>query len=96
MQDCFRQHPEMYASELADDEDDEELQEEIRARDTADAPDSLQEAPKAQTTPESESSKPSLITSSESTKPEEPRSASKEIANESQKSLDNLGDTVPK
>ncbi|KAG9247690.1 hypothetical protein BJ878DRAFT_145828 [Calycina marina] len=38
MQDCFRQHPETYASELADDEDEnEELQEQIRERDTADS-----------------------------------------------------------
>ena len=29
MQDCFRQHPEMYGSELEDDED--ELEEELRA-----------------------------------------------------------------
>ena len=33
MQDCFRQHPEMYASELEDDED--EVEEELRARENA-------------------------------------------------------------
>jgi len=33
MQDCFRQHPEMYGSELEDDED--EVEEEIRARQSA-------------------------------------------------------------
>ena len=35
MQDCFRLHPEMYASELEDDED--EVEEELRARDAAPA-----------------------------------------------------------
>lgn len=33
MQDCFRQHPEMYGSELEDDE--EEIEEEIRAQEAA-------------------------------------------------------------
>lgn len=33
MQDCFREHPEMYGSELEDDED--ELEEELRAETTA-------------------------------------------------------------
>jgi intermembrane space import and assembly protein 40 len=33
MQDCFRLHPEMYASELEDDED--EMEEELRAREAA-------------------------------------------------------------
>lgn len=33
MQDCFRAHPEMYASELEDDED--EVEEELRAREAA-------------------------------------------------------------
>jgi intermembrane space import and assembly protein 40 len=36
MQDCFRQHPEMYGSELEDDE--EEVEEELRARESASAP----------------------------------------------------------
>ena len=35
MQDCFRQHPEMYGSELEDDED--ELEEELHAREGAPA-----------------------------------------------------------
>lgn len=35
MQDCFRLHPEMYGSELEDDED--ELEDEIRARESGDA-----------------------------------------------------------
>ena len=33
MQDCFRQHPETYASEFEDDE--EEVEDELRARDAA-------------------------------------------------------------
>lgn len=33
MQDCFRLHPEMYASEL--DEEEDEMEEELRARETA-------------------------------------------------------------
>ena len=35
MQDCFRQHPEMYGSELEDDGD--EIEEEIRAQESAKA-----------------------------------------------------------
>lgn len=52
MQDCFRLHPEMYASELDDDEDD--VEEELRAREAADAgesPDKPSEAHASSTPP---------------------------------------------
>jgi intermembrane space import and assembly protein 40 len=48
MQDCFRQHPEMYGSELEDDED--ELEEELHAREAApagDAPPAADPVPQA-------------------------------------------------
>jgi hypothetical protein len=35
MQDCFRQHPETYSSELAGDEDEDEIEEELKAGATA-------------------------------------------------------------
>jgi intermembrane space import and assembly protein 40 len=47
MQDCFRQHPETYASEFEDDED--ELEEELRARD-AGSPDQELPTPPSKTT----------------------------------------------
>jgi intermembrane space import and assembly protein 40 len=43
MQDCFRQHPEMYGSELEDDED--ELEEELRADEAARASQSSAQEP---------------------------------------------------
>ena len=65
MQDCFRQHPETYASEFEDDE--EEVEEELRARDTASSDDaspvlSSETAkapePSQKVTPEAAESKP--------------------------------------
>ena len=96
MQDCFRLHPEMYASELADDEDDEELQDEIRARDTADSPDSPREVSNVQATTEPESAEPSSKTPSESTKSEESATSPEEKGSNSQKVLEDHGDSVPK
>jgi intermembrane space import and assembly protein 40 len=52
MQDCFRQHPEMYGSELEDDED--EVEEDLRAREGAQASGEAKDAPSAQS-PESSS-----------------------------------------
>jgi mitochondrial intermembrane space import and assembly protein 40 len=43
MQDCFRQHPEMYGSELEDDED--EVEEELRARESTGTLDSSSQEP---------------------------------------------------
>lgn len=55
MQDCFRLHPEMYASELEDDED--EVEEELRAREAA--PSSEQTTlPSADSANESKASEP--------------------------------------
>lgn len=47
MQDCFRQHPETYASEFEDDE--EELEEELRARQAV-SPDDASPSPSSETT----------------------------------------------
>ena len=52
MQDCFRQHPETYASEFEDDED--ELEEELRARDVG-SPDQELPTPSSKTTDTPES-----------------------------------------
>jgi intermembrane space import and assembly protein 40 len=65
MQDCFRQHPETYASEFEDDED--EVEEELRARQVASSDEELPTPPSSvandpepsqQVTPESAESKP--------------------------------------
>jgi mitochondrial intermembrane space import and assembly protein 40 len=58
MQDCFRQHPEMYGAELEDDED--EVEEELHAREAVPAPgdEAPQAAPK--TSPEPVKEAPQL------------------------------------
>ena len=100
MQDCFRQHPEMYASELADDEEDEDLQEEIRARDTSDSgdKDQLDNASKAQAAPNPQSSKPNPPTPSESAKPTESHVAPTETtaAGITEEAMKEHGESVPK
>ena len=53
MQDCFRQHPETYASEFEDDE--EEVEDELRARDTVDTKE-VSPTPESETATSSESS----------------------------------------
>ena len=65
MQDCFRQHPEMYGSELQDDE--EEVEEELLAREVAPSPDDS----KAPSTESAEAPTPSQKVTSEAveTKP---------------------------
>ena len=53
MQDCFRQHPEMYGSELEDDED--ELEEELRADASSggsDAPNDMMTSANGQPSPQ--------------------------------------------
>jgi intermembrane space import and assembly protein 40 len=47
MQDCFRQHPEMYGAELEDDED--EVEQELRAREVAKVAERPSIPPKSQT-----------------------------------------------
>jgi intermembrane space import and assembly protein 40 len=51
MQDCFRQHPDVYGAELEDDDEDNEIEEEIRVR----------EAPQNAETPEKLSSEPAKV-----------------------------------
>jgi mitochondrial intermembrane space import and assembly protein 40 len=74
MQDCFRQHPDMYGSELEDDED--ELEEELRAEDSpgsSDASGDMTTAVKGQPQPSQpaaqKGSKPAMENSKSSTKP---------------------------
>jgi mitochondrial intermembrane space import and assembly protein 40 len=95
MQDCFRQHPEMYGSELEDDE--EELEEEIRAQENA-KPSSEDSA---KLTPESttQTSKEAPSTSSEEKKAisETPhRDGQSTPRAETQKAGDEGGELVPK
>lgn len=83
----------MYASELGDDEDDEELQEEIRARDNADSADTTRETSEASTQPKPDSTKPAQIKLAEFTKNEE--SVPKEAELGSQKVVEKNEDSVP-
>jgi len=52
MQDCFRAHPEMYQSELEDDED--EVEEELRAREVAQNPDTEAQSAEPESKPTQE------------------------------------------
>lgn len=89
MQDCFRLHPEMYGSELEDDED--ELEDEIRARESAaaagDEPSKPTREPTSQVadkaaTPEEE--KPAVVEATKEKKPaEEPHHDSSKVTLES-------------
>jgi intermembrane space import and assembly protein 40 len=101
MQDCFRAHPEMYGSELEDDE--EEVEEELRAREQASVsektstdsePAPIQAAPKT-------SQEPSRVgTEVNTVEPKENKEPYRESANttspEATKSGDEGGDLVPK
>jgi len=93
MQDCFRQHPEMYGSELEDDEDD--IEEEIRARENAEA---YGEAP-AKSVPElsQQASKEAPPQPTEPKKAEvSHRDSQSTTAEDAQKAGDEGGELVPK
>jgi len=68
MQDCFRQHPEMYASELEDDED--EVEEELRAREAVPAGEQTT-VPSSKSTKVAEPSQSTAIPAAEESKPVE-------------------------
>lgn len=87
MQDCFRQHPEMYGSELEDDED--ELEEELRAESSPGSSD----ASKDMMTPVNRQPQPS-----EPTAQDGPNSAmeSSKSATKAIKAGDEGGELVPK
>lgn|ERR1700683_5195213 len=95
MQDCFRQHPEMYGSELEDDED--EVEEEIRAQESEKASSEAS----AKSTPESalESSKEALSPPAQekkATPDASHRDSQSTTAAETQKAGGEGGDLVPK
>jgi len=87
MQDCFRQHPEMYGSELEDDED--ELEEELRAESSPRSSDASHDTP----TPLQGQPQPSRPTAREGPEPaiESPKSTAKLI-----KAGDEGSELVPK
>ena len=90
MQDCFRQHPETYGAELEDDED--EVEEELHAREAATAPGD--EAP--QSTPKTF---PEPVKEAEERKepiPELHRDSSKTTNSELEKSGDEGCELLPK
>lgn len=95
MQDCFRQHPEMYGSELEDDE--EEIEEEIRAQENAKATGEASAKSTSETAPET--SKEALPTGPEEKKviQEAPHRDSQSTTKaETQKAGDEGGELVPK
>ncbi|KAG4444181.1 hypothetical protein IFR05_000278 [Cadophora sp. M221] len=86
MQDCFRLHPEMYGSELQDDED--EVEEELRARESAAASGDESSEPKSEraqqvsdkrTPKPTEGEKPALVAEEEKTVEEPHHDTSKAI-----------------
>jgi intermembrane space import and assembly protein 40 len=76
MQDCFRQHPEMYGSELEDDED--ELEDELLARENAPSGDGENAPP----SPSTQSAPP---VAQKTTDPSEPKRVSEESPHDSQR-----------
>ncbi|KAL2070524.1 hypothetical protein VTL71DRAFT_13550 [Oculimacula yallundae] len=103
MQDCFRLHPEMYGSELEDDED--EVEEELRARESAAAsedessePKEAQEKPNEPPTEASEEKKPAQLSEEKQVVQEPQRNSNKEDSEGSSKSLpgDDGGELVPR
>jgi hypothetical protein len=87
MQDCFRQHPDMYGSELEDDED--ELEEELKAEGSVRSSDASGDTP----TPVQEQTQPSQPAAREGPEPtvESSKSATKPII-----AGDEGGELVPK
>jgi mitochondrial intermembrane space import and assembly protein 40 len=95
MQDCFRQHPEMYGSELEDDED--ELEEEIRARESTDAASEASAKSTPESTPQTLKEAPSPLTEEKKATPEAPhRDSQNTTATSAQKAGDEGGELVPK
>ncbi|CZR64795.1 related to rabbit histidine-rich calcium-binding protein [Phialocephala subalpina] len=102
MQDCFRQHPEMYGSELEDDE--EEVEQEIRAQQAGkegEAPDTPPATPKETTESVSKPATDSTDATSESIKPKNPVEeshidSSATTSEDSQKAGDEGGELLPK
>jgi len=95
MQDCFRQHPEMYGSELEDDED--EIEEEIRAQESAKASGEASAKSTEDSAPRTSTQAFTPVTTEKKSTPEAPhRDSRSTIAAESQKSGDEGGDFVPK
>ncbi|TVY87905.1 Mitochondrial intermembrane space import and assembly protein 40 [Lachnellula willkommii] len=99
MQDCFRQHPEMYGAELEDDE--EEVEEELRTREALPVPEdeAPQSAPETSPEPPKEASAPvpaPQVKEQKKTSPEVHGATAKETVGESQKSGDEGSELVPK
>jgi intermembrane space import and assembly protein 40 len=98
MQDCFREHPEMYGSELEDDED--ELEEELHAREGAPAtpePSDASSPPPAEALPQTTQKATSEISEQSNTVQEEAhRDSRSTTASDVQTLGDEGGDLVPK
>jgi mitochondrial intermembrane space import and assembly protein 40 len=95
MQDCFRQHPEMYGSELEDDE--EEIEEEIRARESAAVSGEASAKSTREPEPQTSTEAPSLPTEEKKATPEAPhRDSQSTAAAEAQKAGDEGGELLPK
>jgi intermembrane space import and assembly protein 40 len=96
MQDCFRQHPEMYGSELEDDE--EEVEDELRARESAPAPKDTPEYAEPSAKLQTEAILQPSDSKIDQTKPieEEHRDSRSTTAEKAQKLGDEGGELLPK
>jgi intermembrane space import and assembly protein 40 len=95
MQDCFRQHPEMYGSELEDDED--ELEDETRAQEYAKASGEASAKSTPESTPQVGTNAAPIPLEEKKATPAPPTQDSQSTTvSEAQKAGDEGGDLVPK
>lgn len=94
MQDCFRQHPETYASEFEDDE--EEVEEELRAREAVPAEKDA-DKPQIEDTKPAEPSQSAAPETAKSKPTEQPHLDSRDATSQQATTLGNEGgELVPK
>ncbi|KAF4615636.1 hypothetical protein G7Y89_g15270 [Cudoniella acicularis] len=92
MQDCFRQHPEMYGAELEDDED--EVEEELRAREQASSSGETVPQSETQSVPEPTKEATPVVGKKDVAAPHQ--DSKETTASEAQKAGDEGGELLPK
>ena len=94
MQDCFRQHPEMYGSELEDDED--ELEDEIRAQESAKSSGETSTNSIPESAPQAAEASPTPSEREKAVSEASHRDSQSTTVAETQKAGDEGGELVPK
>jgi intermembrane space import and assembly protein 40 len=94
MQDCFRLHPEMYGSELEDDED--ELEDEIRAQESAKASGETSAKSTPESAPPTAEASPTPSEEEKAVSEAPHRDSQSTTVAETQKAGDEGGELVPK